>query len=95
MRDPKHPGQFAEGFRRQMVALAGSGKPRAEVMREHGLGKSTLDRRIRRVRARGSTAAADNRTPEQNRLIELERENARLRMEVDVPKQAALAFARK
>lgn len=82
MRDPKHPRQFAEEFRRQIVALVDSGKPRAEAMREHDLGKSTLDRRIRRVHARDSTAAADNRTPEQNRLIGLERENARLRMEV-------------
>ena len=95
MRDPKHPRQFTEEFRRQIVALVDSGKPRAEVMRGHDLGKSTLDRRIRRVHARGSTAAADNRTPEQNRLIELERENARLRMEVDAPKQAAPIFARK
>lgn len=95
MRDPKHPRQFTEEFRRQIVALVDSCKPRAEVMREHGLGKSTLDRWIRRVRACGPTAAADNRTPEQNRLIELERENARLRMEVDVPRQAALVFARK
>ena len=95
MRDPKRPRQFAEEFRRQIVALVDSGKPRAEAMREHGLGKSTLDRRIRRVHARGSTAAADNRTPEQNRLIELERENARLRMEVDAVKQAAPIFARK
>lgn len=95
MRDPKHPRQFTEEFRRQMVALAGSGKPRAEAMREHGLGKSTLDRRVRRVHACGSTAAADNRTPEQNRPIELERENARLRMEVDVLKQAAPMFARR
>ena len=95
MRDPKHPRQFAEELRRRMVAPADSGKPRAEVMRERDLGKSTLDRRIRRVHACGSTAAADNRTPEQNRLIELERENARLRMEVDVLKQAALVFARK
>lgn len=95
MRDPKRPGQFTEEFRRQIVALAGSGKPRAEVMRECDLGKSTLDRWIRRVRACGSTAAADNRTPGQDRLIELERENARLRMEVDVLKQAALIFARR
>ena len=78
MRDPKHPRQFTEEFRRQIVALVDSGKPRAEVMREYDLGKSTLDR-----------------TPEQNRLIELERENARLKMEVDVLKQAALIFARK
>lgn len=95
MRDPKHPGQFTEELRRQIVALADSGKPRAEVMREHDLGKSTLDRRIRRVHACGSTAAADNRTPEQNRLIGLERENARLRMEADALKRAALIFARK
>ena len=95
MRDPKHPGQFAEEFRRQIVALVDSGKPRAEVMREYDLGKPALDRWIRRIHACGPTAAADNRTPEQNRLIELERENARLRMEVDVLEQAALVFARK
>ena len=95
MRDPKHPRQFTEEFRRRIVALVDSGKPRAEVMREHDLGKSTLDRWIRRVHACGPTAAADNRTPERNRLIELERENARLRMKVDALKQAALIFARK
>ena len=95
MRDPKHPRQFTEEFRRRIVALVDSGKPRAEAMREHDLGKSTLDRWIRRVRACGSTAAADNRTPEQNRLIGLERENARLRMEVDALKQAAPIFARR
>lgn len=95
MRDPKHPRQFTEEFRRQIVTLVDSGKPRAEVMRECDLGKPTLDRWIRRAHARGSTAAAGNRTPEQNRLIELERENARLRMEVDVLKQAAPMFARR
>ena len=95
MRDPKHPRQLTEEFRRQTVALVGSGRPRAEAMRGYGLGRSTPDRRIRRVRARGSTAAADNRTPEQNRLIEPERENARLRTEVDALKQAALASARR
>ena len=95
MRDPKHPRRFTEEFRRQIVALVDSGKPRAGVMRGYDLGKSTLDRWIRRVHACGSTAAAGNRTPEQNRLIELERENARLRMEVDALKQAAPMFARK
>lgn len=95
MRDPKHPRQFAEEFRRRIVALVDSGKPRAEVMREHGLGKSTPDRRIRRVRACGPTAAADSRTPEQNRLIGPERESARLGTEADALKQAALVLARK
>ena len=95
MRDPERPGRFTEEFRRQTVALADSGKPRAEAMREYGPGKSTLDRWIRRVRACGSAAAADNRTPEQNRLIELERESARLGTEADVLRQAAPIFARR
>lgn len=64
MRDPKHPRQFTEDFKRQIVALVDSSKPPAEVMREYDLGKSTLDRRIQRLHACGSTAAADNRTPE-------------------------------
>lgn len=95
MRDPEHPRQFTEEFRRRIVALADSGKPRAEAMREHDLGKPTLDRWIRRVHACGPTAAADSRTPERNRLIELERESARLGMEVDALRQAALIFARR
>lgn len=95
MRDPKHPRRFTEDFRRQMVALVDSGRPRAEVMREYDLGESAPDRWIQRVRACGSTAAADNRTPGQDRLIELGRENARLEMEVDVLKQAAPIFARR
>lgn len=45
--------------------------------------------------ATGSTRAADNRTPEEQRLLDLEKENRRLRMEVDVLKQAALMFAQK
>lgn len=45
--------------------------------------------------ATGSTRAADNRTPEEQRLLDLEKENRRLRMEVDVLKQAALIFTQK
>lgn len=52
-------------------------------------------RRVRSINATGSPRAADNRTPEQNRILELERENRRLRLEVDVLKQAALIYARK
>ena len=95
MRDPEHPRQLTEDLRRQMVALVDSGRPRAEVMRECDLGESAPDRWVQRVRACGSIAAADNRAPEQNRLIELERENARLKMEVDVLKQAAPISARR
>ena len=53
-------------------------------MDEYDLGKSTVERWIKSINATGSPRAACNRTPEQNRILELERENRRLRMEVDV-----------
>lgn len=95
MPDPKHPRHFSEDFKRQIVELYNNGKPTREIMDEYDLGSSTLHRWIRGINDSGSTRAADNRTPEENRLLELERENKRLRMEVDVLKQAALIYARK
>ena len=66
----------------------------SEIMAECDLGRSTVRRWITSINATGSPHAADNRTPDQTRVIELERENRRLRMEVGVLKQAALIFAR-
>ena len=86
---------FTDEFKRQIVDLYNAGKPPSEIEREYDLGHSTLRRWIKSINATGSPHAADNRTPEQNRIIELERENKRLRMEVDVLKQAAPIFARK
>ncbi len=93
MADPKHPRHFTDEFKRQIVELINAGKPKSDVMREYDLCKSTVDRWVKAINASGPPRAADNRTPEQNRIIELERENKRLRMEVDVLKQAALIFA--
>ena len=95
MRDPRHPRHFTDDFKRQIVDLYNAGKPKREIMDEYDLGKSTVERWIKSINATGSPRAADNRTPEQNRILELERENRRLRMEVDVLKQAALIYARK
>lgn len=95
MADPEHPRHFTDEFKRQVAELVNAGKPKAEVMREYDLSKSTVDRWAKSIDATGSPHAAGNRTPEQSRVIELERENRRLRMEVDVLKQAALTFARK
>ena len=80
MADPRRPRKFSEEFKRQIVQLYDNGKPVSEIGAEYGS---------------GSTRAADNRTPEQQRILELEKENKQLRMEVDVLKTAALIFARK
>ena len=95
MRDPRHSRHFTDEFKRQIVGLHDAGKPRREIMEEYDLGKSTLERRIKSINATGSPRAADDRTPEQNGIIEPGRENKRLRMEVDILKQAALISARK
>ncbi len=95
MADPKRPGHFTDEFKRQIAELVNARKPKADVMREHDPSKSTADRWVNSINATGSPHATDNRTPEQNRAIELERENRRLRMEVDVLKQAAPIFSRK
>ena len=95
MRDPRRPRHLADEFKRRIVGPCNAGKPKREIMEEHGLGKSTVERRVESINATGSPRAADNRTPEQKRVIEPGRENKRLRMEVDVLKQAAPMFARK
>ena len=64
-------------------------------MDECDLGKSTVERWIKSINVTGSPRAADNRTREQNRILEPERENRRLRMEVDVLRRAAPVYARK
>lgn len=95
MRDPRRPRHFTDEFKRQIVDLYNAGKPKREAMDEYGLGKSTVERWVESISAAGSPRAADNRTPGQDRILELERENRRLRMEVDVLKRAAPIYARK
>lgn len=95
MADPNRPRRFTDDFKRQIVDLYNGGKPVGEIMADYDLGRSTARRWISSINATGSPRAAGNRTPEQQRIADLERENKRLRMENDVLKQAALIFARK
>ncbi len=77
------------------MQLYESGKSPKEIRGEYDIGSSTLHRWAKAIRENGSTRAGDNRTPEQERILELERENKRLRMEADVSRTAALTFARR
>ena len=95
MADPKHPRHYDEAFKRQIVQLYESGKPSREIRAGYDIARSTPRRWVQGIRNSGSTRAADNRTPEQNELIELRKRNRQLEMEVDVLKQAALIFARR
>lgn len=86
---------YSEEFKKQLVQLHNVGKPRSEIIREYELTGSAFDRWVKRINATGITKEAANRTPEEQELIRLRKENQRLRMENDVLKQAALIFAQK
>ena len=86
---------YTEAFKVQMVNLYNAGKPRMEIIREYELTESVFGKWIRRINATGSSREKDNRTPEQNELIALQKENKRLLMENDILKQAALLFAKR
>lgn len=93
--DTKLRRSFSEEFKQQITSLYNAGKPVSEIAREYDIGQSTVNRWIRRIDRTGSAKERDNRSPEQQELIDLRRENKQLRMENDILKQAALIFAQK
>ncbi len=86
---------FTKEFKEQIVQLHASGKPRSEIIKEYELTPSSLDRWIIQYNGSGSFEEKDNRTPEQEELIKLRKENQKLAMENDILKQAALIMGRK
>ena len=78
-----------------MVQLHENGKSRAAIINEYELSASALDRWIKQANQSGSFSEKDNRSLEENELIALRKENQRLKMEVDILKQAALIMGRK
>lgn len=86
---------FTEEFKKQMVELYNAGKPRAEIVREYDLVPSALDRWISRINKTGSTKEKDNRSDLENELIALRKENARLKLDNEILKKAALILGQK
>ena len=86
---------YTEAFKKQLVELLNHGKSRSEILREYDLTASSFDKWVKRINATGSSRDKDNRTPEEQEMLRLRKENQQLRMEDDVLKQAALIFARK
>jgi transposase len=78
-----------------MVQLYRNGKARKEIIEEYDLTPSALDRWIKQDKTSGSFKGKDNRTPEEQELIQLRKEVKQLRMENDILKQAALIIGRK
>lgn len=86
---------FSKKFKEQIVQLHATGKPRHEIIKEYELTPSSFDKWVRQHRNSGSFQEKDNRTPEQEELMRLRKENQKLAMENDILKQAALIMGRK
>ena len=65
------------------------------IAKEYGIAKSSVTKWVRDFNNSGSFRAKDNRTAEENELIELRKRVKELEMEADILKQAALIMARK
>ena len=66
-----------------------------DICREYDIATSLFDKWVKQASNSGSFHEKDNRTPEQEELIRLRKENQQLRMENDILKQAALILGRK
>ena len=98
MTEPKQrrkPRKYTDEFKQQLVELCRSGKRRCDICREYDIATSLFDKWVKQASNSGSFHEKDNRTPEQEELIRLRKENQQLRMENDILKQAALILGRK
>jgi transposase len=86
---------FSPEFKKQMVQLYQNGKTKRAFIDEYDLTPSSLDRWINQDETSGFFKEKDNRSSEQQELLELRKELKQLRMENDILKQAALIMGRK
>ncbi len=86
---------YTDEFKNQLVQLYLNGKRKCDVIREYDISASLLNKWINQSQASGSFKEKDNRTPEEQELIELHKLNKQLLMENDILKQAALIMGRK
>ena len=87
--------KFTKEFKSQIVKLHNTGKSRAAIIQEYDLSPSSFDTWLKQSRTSGSFSEKDNRTPEENELIQLRKDNQRLMMENELLKQAALIIGRR
>ena len=87
---------YTDEFKHQIVDLYNTGNySQKQLMYEYDLTETALARWIRQANSSGSFKEKDNRTPEENELIRLRKENKQLLMENDILKAAALILGKK
>lgn len=75
---------FTDKFKKQVVLLYENSKPRQEIIKEYDLSPSAFDHWVKQFDQSDSFKAKDNRSPEEEELIKLRKENQQLNMENDI-----------
>ncbi|KAF0851322.1 MAG: transposase [Spiroplasma poulsonii] len=86
---------YTDEFKQQIVGLYKTGKTAKQLSSDYQVGKSTVWKWIHEFNNSGSFKAKDNRSPEENEIIQLRKEIKQLRMENDILKQATLIIGKK
>ena len=86
---------YTPEFKQQMVDLYQAGRSRMSLIQDYELTPPALDKWIKQACETVSFKEADNRTKEQNELIQLRKENQQLKMENEILKHAALILEKK
>lgn len=94
MQNRKKRRVFSQEFKKQVVDHYKSGKTRKELIEEYDLTPSAFDKWVKQYEQPQPIEEDDNLTSEQKELKDLRIENAKLQMENDILKQAALIFGR-
>lgn len=91
----RKPRSYTDEFKQQIVQLYHNGKRKCDICREYDIATSLLDKWLTQAKTSGSFHEKDNRSAEDQELLELRKRNRQLEMENDILKQAALILGRK
>jgi transposase len=91
----RKPRSYTDEFKQQIVQLYHNGKRKCDICREYDIATSLLDKWLKQSETSGSFREKDNRSPEQQELVELHKRLKQLEMENDILKQAALILGQK
>ena len=82
---------YTDEFKNQLVQLYLNGKRKCDIVREYDISSSLLDKWIKQ----STFKEKDNRSEEEQELIQLRKKVKQLEMENDILKQAALILGRR
>jgi len=90
----KKKPKYTTEFKQKIAELRDTGKTITELSSEYGIAKQSISNWYTQYKTSGSFKASDNLSVDEKELRQLRKENKRLKMEVDILKQAALIMGR-